>query len=112
MIEQTGKDELVIIPGSMGARTYIARGLGNRDSFQSCSHGAGRAMSRTKAKQTFTLADHEMATSGVECHKGLEVLDETPGAYKDIEDVMNAQCDLVEPLIRLKQIVCVKGLGE
>lgn len=106
------KGELVIIPGSMGARTYIAVGLGSRDSFHSCSHGAGRAMSRTAAKQKFTVADHEAATEGVVCHKGAEVLDETPGAYKDIESVMAAQSDLVTPIFRLRQLVCIKGLGE
>lgn len=101
--------DMGIIPGSMGARTYIVRGLGNADSFCTCSHGAGRAMSRTEARKTFTVADHAVATQGVECLKDDSVLDETPGAYKDIEAVMAAQADLVEPMYRLKQFVCVKG---
>lgn len=107
---RAGKDELGIIPGSMGARTYIVRGLGSQDSFQSCSHGAGRLMSRTKAKATFTIEDHIKATEGVECDKTSAVLDETPLAYKDIEDVMRAQTDLVEPVFHMKQFLCVKGL--
>ena len=101
--------DLGIIPGSMGARSYITRGLGNPESFTSCSHGAGRAMSRTKAKKVFSLADHEAATAGVECRKDEDVIDETPGAYKAIDDVMAAQADLVEVVYTLKQIVCVKG---
>lgn len=101
--------DLGIIPGSMGARTYIVRGLGNRDSFCTCSHGAGRAMSRTQALKQFTEEDHAKATQGVECIKDRSVLDETPGAYKDINAVMAAQSDLVEPLYILKQFVCVKG---
>src|SRR6185312_7971688 len=101
--------DLGIIPGSMGARTYIVRGLGNRDSFHTCSHGAGRAMGRREAVRKFTLEDHAKATEGVECLKDASVLDETPGAYKDIEAVMAAQADLVEPVYRLKQFVCVKG---
>ncbi len=103
------EDEMVIIPGSMGARSYIARGLGNRDSFMSCSHGAGRAMSRTAARKTFTVEDHVAATEGVECAKDESVLDETPGAYKDIDSVMAAQSRLVEPVHILKQVLCVKG---
>ena len=101
--------DLGIIPGSMGARSYIVRGKGNADSFNSCSHGAGRAMSRTEAKRRFTLADHAAATEGVECRKDADVLDETPGAYKDIDAVMAAQTDLVEILYTLKQVLCVKG---
>ncbi|HMJ54793.1 MAG TPA: RtcB family protein [Polyangiaceae bacterium] len=101
--------DLGIIPGSMGARSYIVRGKGNDQSFHSCSHGAGRVMSRTEAKKRFTLADHEAATAGVECRKDKEVLDETPGAYKDIDAVMAAQRDLVEVVHTLKQVVCVKG---
>lgn len=101
--------DLGIIPGSMGAQSYIVEGLGNPESFQSCSHGAGRAMSRTQAKRTFTLADHAAATVGVECRKDADVLDETPAAYKDIEAVMAAQADLVRPIHTLKQIICVKG---
>jgi tRNA-splicing ligase RtcB (3'-phosphate/5'-hydroxy nucleic acid ligase) len=101
--------ELGIIPGSMGARSFIVRGKGNPESFTSCSHGAGRAMSRTKAKKVFTVADHAAATAGVECRKDLDVIDETPGAYKAIDDVMAAQADLVEIVYTLKQVVCVKG---
>jgi tRNA-splicing ligase RtcB len=93
----------------MGARSYIVRGLGNPESFQSCSHGAGRAMSRGEAVRRFTLADHEAATRGVECRKDADVLDETPMAYKDIDAVMAAQQDLVEVVHTLKQVVCVKG---
>lgn len=104
--------DMGIIPGSMGARTYIVRGLGNPDSFCTCSHGAGRAMSRTQALKQFTLEDHAKATEGVECIKDESVLDETPGAYKDIEKVMEAQSDLVEPVYRLKQFVCVKGASD
>jgi tRNA-splicing ligase RtcB len=101
--------DLGIIPGSMGARSYIVRGKGNPQSFESCSHGAGRVMSRTEAKKRFTLADHVAATQGVECRKDIEVIDETPGAYKDIDAVMAAQRDLVEVVHTLKQVVCVKG---
>jgi tRNA-splicing ligase RtcB len=101
--------ELVIIPGSMGAKTYIAGGLGNRESFMSCSHGAGRAMSRTVAKKTFSLEDHAAATSGIECRKDKDVLDETPGAYKNIDAVMEAQKDLVKVITTLKQVLCIKG---
>jgi tRNA-splicing ligase RtcB len=101
--------ELGIIPGSMGAKSYIVRGKGNRDSFMSCSHGAGRAMSRGDAKRKFTVADHEAATIGVECRKDVGVLDETPAAYKPIDDVMEAQRDLVEIVHTLKQVICVKG---
>ncbi len=101
--------ELGIIPGSMGARSFIVRGLGNEDSFHSCSHGAGRTMSRTEARRRFTLSDHVAATAGVECRKDDAVIDETPAAYKDIDAVMQAQRDLVEIVHTLKQIVCVKG---
>jgi tRNA-splicing ligase RtcB len=101
--------ELGIIPGSMGAKSFIVRGKGNPESFDSCSHGAGRAMSRTKAKKQFTVVDHAEATVGVECRKDIDVLDETPGAYKAIDDVMAAQADLVEIVYTLKQVVCVKG---
>jgi tRNA-splicing ligase RtcB len=101
--------ELGIIPGSMGTRSYIVRGRGNPESFTSCSHGAGRAMSRGAAKRTFTLADHEAATAGIECRKDAGVLDETPGAYKSIDQVMAAQEDLVEVVHTLRQVVCVKG---
>ncbi|MDB5914449.1 MAG: ligase [Ramlibacter sp.] len=101
--------ELGIIPGSMGARSYIVRGKGNPESFSSCSHGAGRTMSRGDAKRRFTLADHRAATEGVECRKDQGVIDETPAAYKDIAAVMAAQEDLVEVVHTLKQVVCVKG---
>jgi tRNA-splicing ligase RtcB len=106
---RAGKGDLGIIPGSMGARSYIVRGRGSQESFESCSHGAGRALSRTAAKQRFTLEDHARATAGVECRKDKGVLDETPGAYKPIQAVMAAQADLVEVVHELRQIVCVKG---
>ena len=106
---RAGVGELGIIPGSMGARSYIVRGLGNPDSFESCSHGAGRAMSRNAAKARFSLADHEAATRGIECRKDAGVLDETPGAYKPIDAVMAAQRDLVEVVHTLRQVICVKG---
>ena len=98
-----------IIPGSMGAKSFIVRGRGNADSFDSCSHGAGRLMSRTEAKKRFTVEDHVLATEGVECRKDVSVIDETPAAYKPIEAVMAAQADLVEIVHTLKQVVCVKG---
>ena len=101
--------ELGIIPGSMGAKSFIVRGKGNPESFDSCSHGAGRTMSRTKAKKVFSVVDHAQATEGVECRKDIDVLDETPGAYKAIDDVMAAQADLVEIVYTLKQVICVKG---
>jgi tRNA-splicing ligase RtcB (3'-phosphate/5'-hydroxy nucleic acid ligase) len=101
--------ELGIIPGSMGAKSYIVRGKGNVESFMSCSHGAGRTMSRTQAKKRFTLADQIKATEGVECRKDEDVIDEIPMAYKDIDAVMEAQRDLVEVVYTLKQVVCVKG---
>lgn len=103
------KGDLGIIPGSMGARSFIVRGKGNEESFCSCSHGAGRRMSRTEAARRFTLEDHALATTGVECRKDEGVIDETPGAYKDISAVMNAQSDLVEIVAELKQVVVVKG---
>jgi tRNA-splicing ligase RtcB len=106
------KDKYVIIPGSMGAKTYIARGLGNLDSFHSCSHGAGRAMSRGEALRTFSVADHVAATAGVYCDKTEGTIDETPLAYKDIDAVMESQKDLVEPVLALKQIVSVKGISD
>src|SRR4029434_10424364 len=103
------KGDMGIIPGSMGARSYIVRGLGSNESFQSCSHGAGRAMSRNEAKRRFSIDDHIKATAGVECRKDADVIDETPMAYKPIEDVMNAQKDLVEIVHTLRQVICVKG---
>ncbi|MBX3269962.1 MAG: RtcB family protein [Sandaracinaceae bacterium] len=106
---RAGAGELGIIPGSMGARSFIVRGKGNPESLCSCSHGAGRRMSRTAAKRRFTLADHVAATEGVECRKDAGVIDETPGAYKDIDAVMAAQAELVEVVHELRQVVCVKG---
>ncbi len=103
------RGDLGIIPGSMGARSFIARGKGNEDSFHSCSHGAGRTMSRGEAKRRFTVEDHEKATEGIECRKDASVIDETPMAYKPIDKVMAAQTDLVEVVHELRQVVCVKG---
>lgn len=101
--------QLGIVPGSMGAKSFIVSGKGNAESFCSCSHGAGRAMSRNEARKRFTLADHAAATEGVECRKDEEVIDETPAAYKSIDAVMAAQADLVQIEHTLKQVVCVKG---
>lgn len=101
--------DLGIIPGSMGAKSFIVRGKGNPDSFCSCSHGAGRRMSRNEAKKRFTLEDHAAATAGIECRKDADVIDETPGAYKAIDEVMAAQADLVDVAHTLRQVVCVKG---
>ena len=106
---RAGEGDLGIIPGSMGAKSFIVRGKGNAESFQSCSHGAGRRMSRGEAKRRVTRADHVSATQGVECRKDAGVIDETPMAYKDIDAVMAAQTDLVEVLHTLRQIVCVTG---
>jgi tRNA-splicing ligase RtcB len=106
---RAGKDDLGIIPGSMGAKSFIVRGKGNPESFESCSHGAGRAMSRNEAKRRFTLADHAKATEGIECRKDADVIDETPAAYKSIDAVMQAQSDLVDVVHTLKQVVVVKG---
>jgi tRNA-splicing ligase RtcB (3'-phosphate/5'-hydroxy nucleic acid ligase) len=106
---RAGMGELGIIPGSMGAKSFIVRGKGNAESFETCSHGAGRAMSRHEAKRRFTLEDHARATAHVECRKDEGVIDETPGAYKDIDAVMAAQADLVEIVHTLRQVVCVKG---
>ncbi len=101
--------ELGIIPGSMGAKSYIVRGRGNADSFHSCSHGAGRVLSRSAARRQITLAQHRDAIAHVECRKDEAVLDESPSAYKDIDAVMAAQSDLVEVVHTLRQVVCVKG---
>ncbi len=101
--------DLGIIPGSMGARSFIVRGRGNPQSFHSCSHGAGRAMSRGEARRRFSVEDHRIATRDVECRKDAAVVDETPGAYKSIDAVMHAQRDLVEVIHELRQVVCVKG---
>jgi tRNA-splicing ligase RtcB len=106
---RAGTGELGIIPGSMGARSFIVRGKGNPDSFESCSHGAGRRMSRGEARRRFAVEDHVRATAHVECRKDVQVIDETPMAYKDIDAVMAAQADLVEIVHGLRQVVCVKG---
>jgi tRNA-splicing ligase RtcB len=106
---RAAKGVMGIIPGSMGAKSFIVRGLGNPESFDSCSHGAGRVMSRTAAKKLVTLDEHIADTAGVECRKDEGVIDETPKAYKPIEAVMAAQSDLVEIVHTLKQVVCVKG---
>ncbi|MDO5498268.1 MAG: RtcB family protein [Propionibacteriaceae bacterium] len=106
---RAGAGELGLIPGSMGTRSYVVRGLGNDASYQSASHGAGRVMSRRKAKKTFTIADLVAQTEGVESRKDAGVLDEIPGAYKDIDQVIEAQRDLVEVVAMLRQVVCVKG---
>lgn len=106
---RAGEGEFGIIPGSMGPKSFIVRGKGNRDSFCTCSHGAGRAMSRAEAKRRFTVDDHVRATAGVECRKDEGVIDETPMAYKDIDAVMAAQTDLIEIVHTLRQVVCVKG---
>ena len=103
------KGQMGIIPGSMGAKSFIVRGLGNAESFCSCSHGAGRTMSRTAAKKQFTVADQIRSTAHVECRKDAEVIDEIPMAYKDIDAVMAAQLSLVEIVHTLRQVVCVKG---
>jgi len=103
------RGELGIIPGSMGAKSYIVRGKGNEDSYCSCSHGAGRRLSRGAAKRAFTLADLKQQTAGVECRKDEGVLDEIPGAYKDIDAVMAAQAQLVDIVHTLKQVMCIKG---
>ncbi len=101
--------DLGIIPGSMGQRSFIVRGLGNPDSYHSCAHGAGRKMGRKEARRQFTVADLKVQTQGVECRKDDAVLDEIPGAYKDIDEVMADQRDLVEVVHTLKQVLCVKG---
>ncbi len=103
------KDELGIIPGSMGAKSFIVRGLGHADAFCSCSHGAGRVMSRGQAKKEISMEQHQADTAGVECRKDESVIDESPRAYKDIDLVMAAQTDMVEVLHTLKQVLCIKG---
>jgi tRNA-splicing ligase RtcB len=103
------RGRLGLIPGSMGARSFVVRGKGHRAAFNSASHGAGRRGSRTWARSAFTVADHAAATAGIECRKDADVLDETPGAYKDIDAVMAAQAELVEVVHTLRQVVCVKG---
>jgi len=106
---RAGEDELGIIPGSMGAKSFIVRGKGNPQSFCSCSHGAGRKMSRNAAKRQFEQHDVELQTQGVECRKDKGIIDEIPAAYKDIDQVMANQSDLIEVVHTLKQIICVKG---
>ena len=106
---RAGLGELGIIPGSMGTKSFIVRGKGNPLSFESASHGAGRRMSRSQAKQSFNVSDLERQTEGVECRKDRGVIDEAPKAYKNIEHVMAQQADLVEIVTELKQVLCVKG---
>ena len=106
---KAGDGDLGIIPGSMGARSYIVRGKGHADAFCSCAHGAGRRMSRTQARKRFSHRDLEDQTRGVECRKDKGVVDEIPSAYKDIDQVMANQQDLVEVVATLKQVICVKG---
>ena len=106
---RAGRGDLGIIPGSMGTGSYIVRGRGNTEAYCSASHGAGRRMSRAAAKRTFTVEDLAAQTAGVECRKDAGVVDEIPGAYKDIGEVMKQQEDLVEVVAHLKQVVCVKG---
>lgn len=103
------KGDLGIIPGSMGTKSYIVEGLGNEESFCSCSHGAGRVMSRTEAKKRISLEEHAEATKGIECRKDEGVIDESPAAYKDIDEVMEIQKDLVRPIHTLHQVMCIKG---
>jgi tRNA-splicing ligase RtcB len=103
------RDKLGIIPGSMGAKSFIVRGKGEPESFCSCSHGAGRVMSRSAARQKFRRKDLEIQTRGVECRKDTAVIDEIPAAYKDIDQVMANQTDLVEIVHTLKQVMCIKG---
>ena len=105
---RAGRGDIGIIPGSMGTKSYIVRGLGNPQSFESASHGAGRRMSRGEARKRFTVRDLKDQTAGVECRKDPGVIDETPKAYKNIDNVMKQQTDLVEIVAELKQIVCVK----
>ncbi|RRD47587.1 RtcB family protein [Arachnia propionica] len=106
---RAGKDDMGVIPGSMGTGSYIVRGLGNEASFQSASHGAGRKMSRNEAKRRFTADDLAAQTAGIECRKDSGVVDEIPGAYKDIDDVIAAQSDLVAVEARLQTLLCIKG---
>ncbi|MFD6454018.1 RtcB family protein, partial [Nocardia sp. NPDC060220] len=106
---RAGSGELALIPGSMGTRSYVVRGKGNPASFQSASHGAGRRLSRSAAKRQFTVADLVAQTEGVESRKDAGVVDEIPAAYKDIDQVIAAQADLVEVVATLRQVLCVKG---
>ncbi|WP_280440277.1 RtcB family protein, partial [Nocardia cyriacigeorgica] len=104
-----GEGDLALIPGSMGTRSYVVRGKGNPESFQSASHGAGRRMSRTAAKKRYSVADLIAQTEGVESRKDAGVVDEIPAAYKDIDEVIAAQRDLVDVVATLRQVLCVKG---
>ena len=106
---RAGAGEYGLIPGSMGTGSYVVRGLGSEASYWSASHGAGRKMSRTKAKRTFTVEDLAAQTAGVECRKDAGVVDEIPGAYQDLDAVIEAQSDLVEVVARLTTLMCVKG---
>lgn len=106
---RAGKGDLGVIPGSMGTGSYIVRGLGNPASYESASHGAGRRMSRSQAKQRFTTEDLAEQTRGIECRKDPGVIDEIPAAYKDIDEVIRAQSDLVEVVARLRTLLCIKG---
>ena len=106
---RAGKDDLGVIPGSMGTGLYIVRGLGNPVSYESASHGAGRRMSRSQAKRRFTAEDLAEQTKGIECRKDPGVIDEIPAAYKDIDEVIRAQSDLVEVVARLRTLLCIKG---
>jgi tRNA-splicing ligase RtcB len=106
---RAGRGELGIIPGSMGTPSFVVRGLGNAESFESAAHGAGRLMSRSAARKRFTARDLERQTAGVECRKDGGVVDEIPAAYKPIERVMEDQKDLVEVVAELRQVLCVKG---
>lgn len=106
---RAGQGEYGIIPGSMGAKSFIVKGKGNNESFCSCSHGAGRKMSRSKAKRQFSQQDLIQQTEGIECRKDKEVIDEIPSAYKDIDEVMANQTDLIEVVHTLKQVMCIKG---
>lgn len=106
---RAGEGELALIPGSMGTGSYVVRGLGSADSFYSASHGAGRKMSRNKAKKTFTTDDLAEQTAGIECRKDQGIVDEIPGAYKDLHGVIEAQADLVTPVAHLRTVLCVKG---
>jgi len=106
---RAGFGEMGIIPGSMGSKSYIVRGKGNREALESCSHGAGRSMSRSQAKKKFTVDDLIEQTKGIECRKDKGVLDEIPGSYKDIDEVMENQTNLVEVIHTLRQLICIKG---
>ena len=108
-VQNAEKGRMGIIPGSMGAKSFIVRGLGNPDSYNSCSHGAGRKMSRGQAKKHYTVEDLERQTAGIECRKDRDVIDEIPSAYKSIDEVMRNQNGLVEVVAELRQVVCVKG---